>query len=434
VLDPNNPEIRVDEIMQRIQEKVRTRRQSSLRTSDDISIVAVDPGLPGSTAVEEVFARAHQVADAGAAVPPMTRLRGPMRVLAAGLAKIFLRTAQIITRDQRAFNHAALDLVRTLANELARARSEAIALRRDSAGLRTELNAVRTELTAVRMELSQAQTRIGELQTKAEETKPAIAQLRTSVSLQERRLISLVTGGTDHVQGNGGRPIPDEPPNVLDSTYLGFEDEFRGAREEIKERLSVYLPMLRAAQAATGNGRVLDVGCGRGELLELLRAEGLAASGVDSNHSAAEQCRELGLDVVLGDAFETLRETPDGSIGALTAIHVIEHVPYALLLRLIDESLRVLRPGGVAIFETPNPNNVLVGSCNFYVDPTHRNPVHPRMLQYLFEARGMLRVGTMPLHPYPAAMHVPEGDSLLARRFNEYFYGPQDYAVLGYRP
>ena len=78
---------------------------------------------------------------------------------------------------------------------------------------------------------------------------------------------------------------------------------------------------------------------------------------------------------------------------------------------------------------------VLVHTASrFYVDPTHRNPVHPRTLQYLFEARGMLRVETMPLHAYPAAMHVPEGDSLLARRFNEYFYGPQDYAVVGHRP
>jgi len=431
VLDSNNPEIRVDEIMQRIQEKVRARRQGGPRTSDDTSTVTIDPGLPGSTAVEEVFARAHQVADAGAAVPPMTRLRGPTRALAGGVAKVFLRIAQIITRDQRTFNHAALDLLRTLTDELARARSETIALRRDSAGVRTELNAVRTELNAARMALSQTQTRIGEIQA---ETAPAIAQLRTSVSLQERRLISLIEGGMDQVQRNGGKQIPDELPHVLDSTHLGFEDEFRGSRADIKQRLAVYLPMLRGAQAATQNAPVLDVGCGRGELLELLRVGGVVASGVDSNRAAAEQCRELGLDVVLADAFDTLRGAPDGSLGALTAIHVVEHLPYALLLRLIDESLRVLRPGGLAIFETPNPNNVLVGSCNFYVDPTHRNPVHPRTLQYLFETRGMLRVETMPLHPYPAVMHVPEGDSVLARRFNEYFYGPQDYAVVGFRP
>ena len=147
-----------------------------------------------------------------------------------------------------------------------------------------------------------------------------------------------------------------------------------------------------------------------------------------------EECKRLGLDVSLGDAFEKLGNIADASLAGLTAIHVIEHLPYAMLLRLLDEALRVLRPGGVAIFETPNPTNVMVGSCNFYIDPTHRNPVHPQTLRYLFEARGMLRVETIPLHPCAPGMRVPDDDSVLARRFNEYFYGPQDYAVLGYRP
>jgi len=93
----------------------------------------------------------------------------------------------------------------------------------------------------------------------------------------------------------------------------------------------------------------------------------------------------------------------------------------------------VLRPGGIAIFETPNPNNVLVGATNFYLDPTHRNPVHPQTLQYLVEARGLIQVETMMLHPYPEEMRIPE-DTPVARIFNEYFYGPQDYAVVGRRP
>jgi SAM-dependent methyltransferase len=137
--------------------------------------------------------------------------------------------------------------------------------------------------------------------------------------------------------------------------------------------------------------------------------------------------------VALGDAFEVLGKTPDASLGGLTAIHVVEHVPFTLLMKLLDESLRVLRPGGVAIFETPNPKNILVGACNFYIDPTHRNPVHPETLHYLAESRGLARVETVMLHPCPPQARIA-GDSPVVAIFNEYFYGPQDYAVVGYRP
>jgi hypothetical protein len=150
VIEANNPEIRVDEIMQRVQEKVRARRAPHPRDSADSSMSAVDHSLLGSTAVEELFAQAQQAADVGAAVPAMSRLRGPLRALAVSVAKTFLRVAQIITRDQRVFNHAALDLVRTLADHLRQTRSEVTALRRDSAAVRAELAALRAELSQIR--------------------------------------------------------------------------------------------------------------------------------------------------------------------------------------------------------------------------------------------------------------------------------------------
>jgi hypothetical protein len=97
----------------------------------------------------------------------------------------------------------------------------------------------------------------------------------------------------------------------------------------------------------------------------------------------------------------------------------------------LDETVRVLKPGGIAIFETPNPQNVLVGSCNFYMDPTHRNPLPSPMLRFLAEARGLCRVSVLDLHPYPEAFHLDGSE--LATRFNQYFYGPQDYAVIGWK-
>src|SRR5438270_343885 len=154
-------------------------------------------------------------------------------------------------------------------------------------------------------------------------------------------------------------------------------------RSGASSRRSAYVPFLKGAGAGTEQAPILDLGCGRGELLELCRSENLTASGVDSNRAAVEGCAALGLKVIAGEAFEVLRTVPDGSLGALTAIHVIEHLPFPLVIKLLDEALRVLRPGGMVIFETPNPKNVLVGASHFYIDPTHRNPVHPQTIHYL---------------------------------------------------
>jgi len=212
----------------------------------------------------------------------------------------------------------------------------------------------------------------------------------------------------------------------LDSLYISFEDELRGTRDEIQERLRIYLPYLQGA------GSVLDVGCGRGEWLELLRHEEIPARGVDWNRFMVQECREHGLEVEEADALEYLGRVPDASLGAVTVFHMVEHVPFRKLIQLLDDVTRILQPGGVAIFETPNPNNLLVGSRNFYFDPTHRNPIPSETLRFLVESRGLCQVEVLPLNPCDPCNLVPNEDgSPVVQRFNEYFYGPQDYAVIG---
>jgi ubiquinone/menaquinone biosynthesis C-methylase UbiE len=103
------------------------------------------------------------------------------------------------------------------------------------------------------------------------------------------------------------------------------------------------------------------------------------------------------------------------------------------MIKLLDETVRVMKPGGVAVFETPNPENVLVGSYTFYLDPTHRNPLPSAVIKFLAEARGLCRVEIMNLHPHLEAFKVEEAGLEVAKRFNEYFYGPQDYAMIGWK-
>ena len=213
----------------------------------------------------------------------------------------------------------------------------------------------------------------------------------------------------------------------LDSLYAALEDRFRGSREEIKDRFREYLPYVEPVR----DGLIVDLGSGRGEWLELLKEAGIAARGVEKNRVSIEQCRARGLDVVDDDVFAHLRSMAEASAAAITGFHIIEHVSIDELVTLLDEVKRVLRPGGVVIFETPNPDNVLVGSNFFYLDPTHHHPLPSELMQFLIESRGFQRVEVVNLHPWDSGRVAGEGE--LAERFNGYFFGPMDYAILGWK-
>jgi O-antigen chain-terminating methyltransferase len=222
-----------------------------------------------------------------------------------------------------------------------------------------------------------------------------------------------------------------EAKRPLEALYVSFEDHFRGTREDIKERCKVYLPLIKKAGLGTEEMPILDLGCGRGEWLELLLEEGLQAQGLDINPILVEECRKRGLAVAEGDLIAYLRTLPDASVGGVTGFHIIEHLPFNTIIKALDETVRVLKPGGLAIFETPNPQNVLVGSCNFYIDPTHLRPLHSEMMRFVAEARGLCHVKILHLHPSEI---TPVRESTeVAKRFNEYFYGPMDYAIVGRR-
>lgn len=226
--------------------------------------------------------------------------------------------------------------------------------------------------------------------------------------------------------------IAREEDHTLDAFYASFDEQFRGSREQIKRRLGIYLPIIKERGIGSATMPLLDVGCGRGEWLELLREEQLHASGVDSNRVLVEWCRNRDLDVAEEDLISRLHRQSDSSLGAVSGFHIIEHLPIETLVEFLNQTVRVLKPGGVVIFETPNPENVLVGSCNFYFDPTHRNPLPSQVTKFLLESRGFVGVEVLNLNP---SDDTPvEENSELARRFNKYFYGPMDYAVVGIRP
>ncbi|WP_313201768.1 class I SAM-dependent methyltransferase [Pseudomonas sp.] len=252
-----------------------------------------------------------------------------------------------------------------------------------------------------------------------------VRQQTMTIAELQARPAAVASGEAHSVQGEAlGMPA---------ELYLEFEAHFRGSPEMIRERLKRNLDYFTIDPQWLSHP-VLDLGCGRGEWLQLLKEQGIPAIGVDSNSAMIDQCKQAGLEVYMGDALQYLAAMPDNSLSGLTAFHIIEHLPLDVFIRLIDEALRVVRPGGAVLFETPNPENLITGACNFYVDPTHRNPLPPALVAFLLQARGFERVDIDRRHPADSSLLLQGNDPAISGPLNALLFGAQDYAAIGYVP
>ena len=246
--------------------------------------------------------------------------------------------------------------------------------------------------------------------------------------------------------------VRSEPEGALEAVaraheehgYLELERRYRGTEEEIRERIAAYRSYLQGVP-----GPVLDLGCGRGEALALLRDWGLAGRGVDSSARMVQLCRDRGLEAEVGDLFGFLAAVPEGSLGGVVSFHVIEHLPGGELDRLVRLAWRALRPGGALILETPNPLSMVVAARNFWLDPTHVRPVHPESLKLMYELAGFDPVERLDLRPFPDKDRLPEIDlsklpddqrpladqvNRLRDRIDELLFGYQDFGMVGRKP
>jgi O-antigen chain-terminating methyltransferase len=173
--------------------------------------------------------------------------------------------------------------------------------------------------------------------------------------------------------------------------YRAFEDRYRGSRELIHERQQVYVPFLEPLKQLYPERKALDLGCGRGEWLEILVRNDFKPLGVDLDTGMLEACHALGLPVEKGDALEVLKSLPDESLTVVSGFHIAEHLPFGDLKVLVAEALRVLKPAGLLILETPNAENLVVGTQTFYLDPTHERPIPHLLLGFLTEYSGFNR-------------------------------------------
>jgi O-antigen chain-terminating methyltransferase len=227
----------------------------------------------------------------------------------------------------------------------------------------------------------------------------------------------------------------DMPPSarlLAAEFYAALEDRYRGSHEGVRQRLvTAYRDDLAEAARRTENrGLFIDIGCGRGEFLEVMAEDGLAAIGVEISDTQARQARDKGNMVVVADARSFLSRLESRSITAVTGVHIVEHLPFEELVALVQEVVRVLRPGGLALFETPNPRNLIVGATTFHLDPTHIKPLPPEVLGLLLETAGFAKVEIRPLHPSDTLDYMVEHAGL-DPHLASLLFGPQDYAALG---
>ena len=312
---------------------------------------------------------------------PYGRLRGlALSPLKSVLRKGMRWYVEPLAADQRRFNAAVLKLVDTLW-----ARGDA---------QQAELDALRTPAERV-VELDERLTRL----ERRERAPAAAAAAPAAAPVESRPLV-----------------FPD---------YFAYESRMRGPTDRIRERQRAYVDDFREAAP------VLDIGCGRGEFLGLLREAGVEARGVDLDGDMVAYCRGEGLDVERAGATEHLEGLEDGALGGIFAAQVVEHLPAPELVRLLELAAVKLRPGGLFVAETINPLSP-IALRNYFADLSHAQPLVPETLELLARQSGFASVEVRFANEPEERLVEPEDPTIAAnvRRLNELLFAPLDYAII----
>ncbi len=419
--------------------------------------MAAEPGQIDETELAAVFARLRRDVgmlageNGGTQLPPARReadalwavtaerqylarpgTLGRLRGLALTPAKAVLRRmmrwyVEPLAHDQRQFNAVVLRLADQLRDE-----SLAATTRLDATveQLEAAVQILQQAIQSSRAEIERGfELQLADVRRDVERPQREHDERLTRVERRLRSATPQVVQAAPPVQPtNAPTPVPD---------YFSFESTMRGSIEEVREKQAVYVPDFRAA------GPVLDVGCGRGEFLVLLREAGVEARGVDVDADMVAYCQGEGLDVEQADAFVYLAALDDGALGGIFSAHVVEHLTPPQLVQFLDLVAAKLREGGVFVAETPNPTS-LIALPTFFADLSHEQPVHPKTFDLLARQAGLRDVELRFMNePPPQArlqpVELPEGPELEqarwalntnVERLNDVVFAAQDYALV----
>lgn len=216
--------------------------------------------------------------------------------------------------------------------------------------------------------------------------------------------------------------------------YFDFENHFRGSRKEIKDAVSAYIPYFKQKD------HVLDLGCGRGEFLELLKENGISGIGVDNYEEFVAYCKAKELNAVCEDALNYLMKSENNSVGGIFASQLIEHLTNEKLLKLCCLAYEKLEAGGYLVLETPNPMCLSIYMNAFYIDPSHQKPVHPKTMEYILKREGFQEIEILFTEKSKSSYRLPLLVSETVQNLSEFndginllsdlLFGSQDYAII----
>jgi SAM-dependent methyltransferase len=416
------------------------RRDVAALAAELVGQIASLSAFSGSGLVPGGAARARHGSSLGAPVyaGPRAMLENAGRfvapVLPAGaslrpLKAVLLRVLRIVTRDQTTFNSALLEALRgallelrQIAEDFASESKAREAMGRDLLASQRRLDALETDRDERAREREQEEKQRQDLGERLRMLRLEWSSLRSNLqNLSEGRAPA---GAAARAEGSAAVRA-DDPLRA--GLYVDFEEHFRGSEEDIRARQSSDAARFRGAP-----GPVADLGCGRGEFLEALAAEGVAAIGCDANPAMAARAKEKKLAVDQADLFTWLAGRADDSLGGVTAFQVVEHLPPASLFDLVELAIRKLAPSGRVLFETINPESVYAMRW-FWMDLTHVRPVPAPSLAQLLTASGFRDVAVDFRSPVPESEGLPLGlaDDPRFAPLARLLFAPQDYAVTG---
>ena len=335
-----------------------------------------------------------------------------------------------LLRRQETFNSATVqyinESVRPLELAIDQYKTARDDVRRFQEALAARERRMEALIEAIRTEHAEIRTSLGVLQE-------ATLNLAKEQSPRAASVAAAASGGTG-AAGDSSSSV-----ETLSHKYVGFEDAFRGSSDDIQGRLRDYLPIF------AGASDILDIGCGRGEFLGLLRESGVSGRGIDLNDAMVAVCREKGFEATKADALSYLRALPPGSLGGLFAAQVVEHLEPAYLTRLLEAAFDALRPGAPLVLETINPACWFAFFESYIRDITHVRPLHPDTLKFLLIASGFQQIDIRYRAPYPEhekLQCLAKSDALNdavetlngnVEKLNSLLFTHLDYAAVGYR-
>lgn len=480
-------EINVEEIMEKIRENIRRRKEAGVYPPDPDPVAAPLTPAGGNSEIARdlAYLSSHwDIQNRGYFISSHRPVAGKVLVKGRELVHGEVRRyVDPVIWKQAEFNRATGRVLEVVSRQFSGIESFRQQIREDTAGqIQATIGEARSQLKerlqeqnlVVRNGISEAEeqirTEVAELaaQVKAEVTHEVEAQVRSEVTASVAEMKAEITGAiweqvhaailamdTDIenrawlakvLEGKalrgalGAVDLPTSPSAGTGLNYFAFENQFRGSREDIKERQRAF------TQYFEGCSNVLDIGCGRGEFLELMRDAGIGARGVDLDETMVEFCRAWGLEVELNDAVSCLESVEDASLDGVFIDQVVEHLEPAYLIRLLELCYQKLKSGHYLVVETVNPLS-FASFANFYIDMTHVRPVHPETLKFLFGTAGFREMEMSFSSPVPEEIRLrklplPEAVDDERRSFVELYnlnidslngilYGAQDYAVIG---